>query len=213
MRGEVTRTTRLVLVAAGLALAIALAGAGLLVLPQRDQARALDREIATARAKVAAAGDFARTYHPEALDSADLFRLAKAMPSTAGMPELLLQLERQAGSAGVTLDSVEPRDPVAHGSYHAVPIDLTLHGSFYSLSDFLLRLRSSVRVRGSALDVGGRLYAIDRLALAAPARDGSLKATLRVSAFAFDGAAVPATPVATGAGGTAATALGGGRAG
>lgn len=185
------------LIALTLALAVAVAGAGLLVLPQRKQADRLDAEIATLRAQVAAAGDFARSYRPEALDSADLFRLAKAMPSTVGMPDLLLQLERMAGSAGVTLDVVAPRDEARRSGYRAVPIDLTARGSFYALSDFLLRLRSTVRVRGTSLDVSGRLYAIDRLALAQPARGGDLRATLTVSAFAFDGVqSLPAPAVA-----------------
>lgn len=190
------RRLRVPLAAAGLALAVGVAGAGLLVLPQRDRADRLDRQIAKARAEVAVAGDFARTYHPEALDSADLFRLSKAMPSSVGMPDLLLQLERVAGSAGVSLDAVAPHDAVQHRGYRALPIDVTASGSFYAISDFLLRLRAAVRVRGSNLDVTGRLYAIDRLSLSTPARGSDLQANLTVSAFAFDAAssALPPTP-------------------
>jgi Tfp pilus assembly protein PilO len=188
-------------VAAVVALAVAVIGIGLLVLPQRSQADRIDAEIATARAEVAAAGDFARTYRPEALDSADLFRLSKAMPGAVGMPELLVQLERAAASAGVTLDSVEPRAPVQRDGYRAVPIALVARGSFYSVSDFLLRLRSTVRVRGSALDVSGRLYAVEDLALSRPVGGGDLRARFTVTAFAFDGAAaVPSARPAAGEG-------------
>lgn len=179
------------LVAVGFALAVGLAGIALLVLPQRGRAHQLDREIAVARRNVAAAGAFAKTYHPEALDSADLFRLSKAMPSAVEMPSLLLQLDRLAGTAGVTVDAFVPRDPVPRSGYRAVPIDLTAHGSFYALSDFLLRLRSAVRVRGSSLDAGGRLFEVDRLALSQPATGGGLRADLTISAFAFDGEAGP----------------------
>jgi hypothetical protein len=176
-------------VAAGLALGIGLAGIGLLVLPQRVRADRLDREIGVARRNVAVASAFARTYHPEALDSADLFRLSKAMPSAVEMPSLLLQLDRLAGTAGITVDSFAPRAPVAHPGYRAVPIDLSAHGSFYALSDFLLRVRSAVRVRGKSLDVSGRLFAIDRLALTQPANPGDLQIDLTISAFTFAGEA------------------------
>ncbi len=184
------------LVAAALALAVGLGGVGLLVLPQREHANVIDAEIATSRARVAVAGEFAKAYRPEALDSADLFRLAKAMPSSVGMPDILLQLERTAAAAGVTLDAIVPRETVQRRRYRAVPIDLTARGSFYAVSDFLLRLRSVVRVRGTSLDVNGRLFAVDRLTLAQPARGQDLSASLTVSAFAFDGASVPATPFA-----------------
>lgn len=183
------------LVALALGLAVGVAGVALLVLPQREQADRIAAEIATSRAAVSAAGDFAKSYRPEALDSADLFRLAKAMPTSVGMPNLLLQLERMAGSAGVTLEAVAPRDVVQLSGYRRVPIDLTARGSFYAVSDFLLRLRSAVRVREANLDVVGRLFAVDRLTLVQSAPGRELSASLTVSAFAFDGVAVPGSPV------------------
>jgi hypothetical protein len=188
------------LAASALALAIGLGAVALFVLPQRERANAIDTEIATSRARVAVAGDFAKSYRPEALDSADLFRLAKAMPSSVGMPDLLLQLEREAANSGITLDTVVPGKAVQHPGYRAVPIDLTARGSFYAVSDFLLRLRSAVHVRGVNLDITGRLFAVDRVALAQSARGQELSASLTVSAFAFDGASVPATPASGNAG-------------
>ena len=189
-----SRRRRPALVALALALAVGLGGIGLFVLPQREHANAIAAEIAVSRARVAAAGDFAKSYRPEALDSADLFRLAKAMPSSVGMPGLLLQLGRVAADAGVTLDAVAPREVVRRRGYRTVPIDLTARGSFYAVSDFLLRLRSAVRVRGANLDVNGRLFTVERLTLAQSARGRDLSAALTVSAFAFDGTSVPATP-------------------
>lgn len=177
---------RMLLTASALALAVGIAGIAFLVLPQRSKADRIDREIAAARVVVMAAGDFAKAYRPEALNSADLFRLSKAMPSTVGMPGLLLQLQRAAGDAGMTLDSVAPRDLLERRGYRSIPIDLTASGSFYALSDFLMRLRTAVRVRGTSLDVGGRLFAVDRLSLSQPVNGGDLRATLRVSAFVFD---------------------------
>lgn len=190
------------LIAAALAVTVGIAGVALIVLPQRNEADALDARIAAARVQVDQAGAFAQSYHPEALDSADLFRLSKSMPVDTGMPDLLLQLDRIASSSGVTLDSLVPRPTVKHSGYHAIPLDLVAKGSFYAVSDFLLRLRSSVRVRGTNLDVTGRLYSIDGLSLSRPGRSGDITASVAVSAFAFDGggalangtAATPATP-------------------
>ena len=188
------RRRRPALIALALALAVGIGGVGRFVLPQRDRANSIEAEISRLRTRVAAAGDFAKAYRPEALDSADLFRLSKAMPSFAGMPDLLLQLERVAANSGVTLDSVAPGHAVRRKGYRTVPIDLTAHGSFYAVSDFLLRLRSAVRVRGANLDVNGRLFAVESLTLAQPTRGRDLTASLTVSAFAFDGSSVPATP-------------------
>lgn len=181
------RRLRTPLAAFVLSLAVGIAGVGLLVLPQHEESLRLDRKIVAARAEVAAAGTFARTYRPEALNSADLFRLAKAMPTDDGMPDLLLQLDRLAGSAGVTLDSLVPREPVQSGGFRALPIDLVARGSFFAVSDFLLRLRSTVRTRGTVLDVSGRLFTIDGLALGRAKRTGDLHAHLTVSAFVYNG--------------------------
>jgi hypothetical protein len=199
-----TSGTRGGLVAAALAVTVGIAGVALIVLPQRNEANALDRRIAAARIQVDQADAFAKAYHPEALDSADLFRLSKSMPADTGMPDLLLQLDRIASSAGVTIDSLVPRTAVKHGGYHSIPLDLVAKGSFYAVSDFLLRLRSSVRVRGANLDVTGRLYAIDGLSLSRPSRSGDITANVAVSAFAFDGGA--ALPSAAGTAPSAAAA-------
>ena len=78
---------------------------------------------------------------------ADIFRLAKAMPSVPDMPGILLELDRIAEETGVEFQSVTPLASAVVGDFQTVPITLAFDGNFYELSDFLFRLRTLVGVR------------------------------------------------------------------
>jgi Pilus assembly protein, PilO len=129
--------------------------------------------------------------------SADLFRLAKAMPSQADMSGVLLQLNQIAADTGITFQSIAPQNSVPITGYQAVPIQLTFEGNFYSLVDFLFRLRNLVDVEHGQLNATGRLFAIDTLSFD-EAQEGfpQISATLVVDAFVY-GTATPATATPT----------------
>ena len=57
---------------------------------------------------------------------ADVLRLAKAMPSSADQPGLVLELDRLGRSTGVTIGSITPRDP-ALGTGGATTIPVAVH--------------------------------------------------------------------------------------
>jgi hypothetical protein len=129
--------------------------------------------------------------------SADLFRLAKAMPSQADMSGVLLQLNQIAADTGITFQSIAPQSSVPISGYQAVPIRLTFEGNFYNLVDFLFRLRNLVDVEHGQLNATGRLFAIDTLSFD-EAQGGfpQISATLVVDAFVY-GTLAPATATPT----------------
>jgi hypothetical protein len=186
----------------GIAVILAAAGWFLLVSPQRSHAAELDVEIAAIEDQISAA----RVAKLQADDlqpirAADLFRLAKAMPSDIDISGVLLELARIAKETGITFKSIVPGATASLTSFRIQPIELTFEGDFYSLSDFLYRLRSLVGVNSGRLNAKGRLFTIDKLAFT-EGDDGfpQVAAALTVSAYLYGSGPIsgaPAAPPAT----------------
>src|SRR5919108_625458 len=169
-----------------------------LVRPKKAEAARLGKEIDATQAQIDdyTAKSLAAKVRPK-IRSADLFRLAKAMPSQADMSGVLLQLNQIAADTGITFQSIAPQNSVPITGYQAVPIQLTFEGNFYSLVDFLFRLRNLVDVEHGQLNATGRLFAIDTLSFD-EAQEGfpQISATLVVDAFVY-GTQTPATATPT----------------
>jgi hypothetical protein len=191
-----------------LAAQVALVVAGVLVLgaaayfglvrSKNAEAARLQKEVDATQAQIDdyTAKSLAAKGRPK-IRSADLFRLAKAMPSQADMSGVLLQLNQIAADTGITFQSIAPQNSVPITGYQAVPIQLTFEGNFYSLVDFLFRLRNLVDVEHGQLNATGRLFAIDTLSFdEAQAGFPEISATLVVDAFVY-GTATPATATPT----------------
>jgi type IV pilus assembly protein PilO len=131
------------------------------------------------------------------IEVADVYRLAKAMPTKTDMPDLVLELSELARDTGISFDSISPQPIAAVGSYSVLPITVTFNGNFYNLADFLYRLRSLVTVHAGRLDATGRLFSVDTLSFnESEKKFPQIQATLVVDAFVY--AAAPATvPAAT----------------
>jgi type IV pilus assembly protein PilO len=195
----------------GAILVVALAGWFLLVRPQgakvadlKRQATDVEQRIQAYHQQVAAARSAPK------IEVADVYRLAKAMPSKTDMPDLMLELSQLARDTGIRFDSISPQAAVAVGSYQVLPITVTFNGNFYNLSDFLYRLRSLVSVHAGRLDATGRLFAVDTLTFnESPLRFPQIQATLVIDAFVYGaGAPVPTaipTPTETTTSTTATT--------
>jgi Tfp pilus assembly protein PilO len=184
----------------------------LLVSPQRATAKSIALSTAATQLQIAEAKRPVVPVAPAAVQqpeikTANLYNLAKAMPSTMDTPTLLLELSQVARAAGVTLSAITPGQPNAAASatgFSTVPIGLTFSGDFYSLTDLLYRLRSLVTVRDGELVTAGRLFAVDTVGLS-PSGTGraSLSATVTVNAYVYGGtpvappAVVPAAPDTT----------------
>ncbi|HEX2505627.1 MAG TPA: type 4a pilus biogenesis protein PilO [Gaiellaceae bacterium] len=180
------------------ALAIVLAAAYFaLIRPKAAESAQLDEEIAALAAEAAVAGRRAPEEQPRVqIDVADLFRLAKAMPDGSDMAGIMLELNGMAASAGITFVSIQPAEPVSFTDSSALPINLTFHGNYYDLTDFLYRMRNLVTVKDGVLDASGRLYTLDALDLhEAPAQKFPLiEAVLTLSAYSYGAAAIPTVP-------------------
>lgn len=140
--------------------------------------------------------------HPPTIQTADLFRLARAMPDREDMPGIILTLSEVARSAGIKFDLIEPvvGGLTTTGSYRADRIHLLFNGDFYGLSDFLYRLRNLVAVRNGQLQASGRLFNVDTVTFNVVANAfPRITADLFVNAYVYGsgGTAAPSTPGAT----------------
>ncbi len=167
-----------------------------LVSPKRAEASALTDEVAALEVTVATARAAASPRSNEdtrPIAVADIFRLAKAMPSVPDMPGILLELDRIAEETGVEFQSVTPAASAVVGDFQTVPIALSFDGNFYELSDFLFRLRTLVGVRAGELRAAGRLFSVDTITFAeSPKGFPDLAASLSVVAYVY-GSDVPAS--------------------
>jgi Tfp pilus assembly protein PilO len=184
-------------------LLLLLMGWFLLISPQRATAKSISASVAATQLQIAEAKKPVVQPTPTAVEqpeikTANLYNLAKAMPSTMDTPNLLLELSQVAREAGVTLSTIQPGQPSTAPSatgFSTVPINLSFSGDFYSLTDLLYRLRSLVTVRDGELLTAGRLFAVDNVGLNPSGTGGSsdaLSATVTVNAYVYGG--TPAAP-------------------
>lgn len=187
----------------GVALLLILFAAGayqLVISPQHAQAAKLQKQadsvqtqIYQRRAALRAAG------HPPTIETADLFRLTRAMPDRQDMPGIILTLSEVARAAGIKFDLIEPTGtPTQTGAYETDRIHLLFNGDFYGLTDFLYRIRSLVSVRNGALDARGRLFTVDTVTFNVSQNAfPKISAELFVNAYVYGTPATPAAPVPT----------------
>ena len=177
-----------------------------LIAPKRSEVSRLNAEIDATHAQIAAA-QAGTGPHVQAIRVADLFKLSRAMPDRADIPNVLLELSEISAETGVSFQSITPHDPISLGSYQQIRIDLVFEGHFYDLSDFLYRLRNLVGVHQGVLDATGRLFSVDSVSF----DEGTLqfpqvKATLTVSAYVFGDGTLTMAPTVPPASSTAAPA-------
>jgi hypothetical protein len=174
------------LVGAG-GLLVLLAGVFLLVLPQSHTAARLSTELASTQAQIVAARALAAQKPEQRIRVADLFKVVEAMPDDRDMTGIVLQLQQTASEAGVTFSSIQPKQELEPGpGYQVQPIDLTFEGNYYSLTDFLFRLRKLVDVHRGTLDATGRLFSVGQITFA-QAESGfpEITATIHVNAYVY----------------------------
>lgn len=125
---------------------------------------------------------------------ADVYKLTTAMPSITDMPDLLLELDQTAASAGVSLDSITPGQPTSStNGYSTINIALSATGNFYSLTDLLYRLRNLVYVRSGALQANGRIFSITGVTLT----PGDSTITAQISLVTYVYGSTSSAPAAT----------------
>jgi Tfp pilus assembly protein PilO len=164
----------------------------LLVSPQRTNAASMARATEATQAQIVEAQQALHATPPKAptqpeIKTAGLYELAKAMPSTTDMPDVLLELDQVARAAGVEVGSITPGPAtvVVGAPYSMVQIQLTFSGNFYSLTDLLYRLNNLVAVQDGTLDASGRLFAVNSVALSPNGVGNGLNATVTVNAYIY----------------------------
>jgi Tfp pilus assembly protein PilO len=182
-----------------LLLAFAYFGHSMVVAPQGAKAAKLQKQADDVQFQIyQRQGQIKKGLHPPTIQTADLFKLARAMPDTTDMPGIILTLSDLARSSGIKFDLIEPvaGGAVPSGSYETDRIHLLFNGDFYGLSDFLYRLRSLVAVHDGKLDATGRLFNVDTVTFNVLTDSfPKISAELFVNAYVY-GATAPTTPVA-----------------
>jgi Tfp pilus assembly protein PilO len=183
----------------------------LVVSPQKHKAANLKQQAAAVRQKIAdelaqAAVAKSATAAPK-IKVADVYRLAKAMPSIDDMPDILLELNQTANAAGVDLQSLSPTtsSTPATGGYSTIPISLNVTGDFYTITDLLYRLRNLVYVRNGTLEANGRLFSVNNVTLSPGTTGRQLNATISIDTYVYGGGAVSSTAVPAGTSTTTTT--------
>jgi Tfp pilus assembly protein PilO len=183
------------LVVAGLLL-VAVIGYFAVISPKRSTAADLKKQAAAVQEQIARNQSAAFAQALPAVRAANVFRLAKAMPSRLETPEVILQLNHLAVASGITFDEITPSSSAASTTtsvlpttvsadpFAVEPIEVKFSGSYYSLLVFLQRLRNLVRVENGQLTAAGRLFDVSDISFAEGAKHfPQVQATLTVNAF------------------------------
>jgi Tfp pilus assembly protein PilO len=185
---------------------VAVVGYLMVISPQGKKASSLDTEIATKQAQLDALHGPGATNKPS-LHASELFQLARAMPNTDDQPGILLELSRLANASNVTLVAVsfQPRVAQTDGS-SALPVGLTVDGSWAHFATFVRLVGNEVRTKGSSFSIGGRLFVVDSIQIT-PNKNipGTIEAILTMSAFDYG---APPSPTATAGAATSTTTTG-----
>ena len=194
-------------------LLLLLIGWFMLIGPQRATAASIAQATAATEAQIVVAKAPVVPQTPAAaiqqpvIKTADLYSLAKALPTTVDQPDLLLELDQVARDAGIELTNLSfgAVTPATTGGYSTVGINLSFNGDFYSITDLLYRLRSLVSVRNGQLQTAGRLFSVGTVGLA-PLSGTGLSASLTVTAYVY-GSGDPAADAAAAAAAAAPPAV------
>jgi Tfp pilus assembly protein PilO len=194
-----------------LLLLFAYGGYTMVVAPQGVKAAKLQKQADSVQFQIyKRQAEIKKGLHPPTIETADLFKLARAMPDRTDMPGIILTLSDLARSAGIRFDLIQPVSggAVPSGSYETDRIHLLFNGDFYGLSDFLYRLRSLVAVHDGKLDASGRLFNVDTVTFSVLANSfPKISAELFVNAYVYGSTApaAPAAPTTTNPDGTTTT--------
>ena len=185
----------LIALVAGVVLVYAAALWLLIVSPSRSDAASAKEELIAAELRLADAQSAPDRPQGASAPVGDVFRLTKAMPASDEQPGLVLELSRLAKRSGVTLQGIAPQPPLAAvGGPTAIPVRVTIGGSYAQITKFLRLTRALVAVRNGKIYAGGRLLAVESVNLVESVSHGfpKLDATVTMNAYVYDGPIVPA---------------------
>ena len=166
----------------------------LVVSPKRADASDARVELAAAHARLAEAELALVQVERAGAPVADVFRLAKAMPSKAEQSGLVLELTRLVGASGLELESITVEPPVAAvGGPSLMTVTVGVRGRYFEITKFLMRARTLVTVKNGEIDVSGRLLSARSVTLAESDTSDfpELDASIGFDAYVYDGPIAP----------------------
>jgi Tfp pilus assembly protein PilO len=186
------------LIAVGI-LFVGIVGYMAVIKPQQSKVKEIDAQILDDETKLdqyAAEAAVANQTKAPKIRIADVYRLARAMPSEADMPDVVIELSDLAKASGIELTGIQPQPPTDGNGFKTVPIKLQFTSDFYRTNDFLFRLRTLVSVRHGQLEATGRLYSLQDVSMT-PKGPQSIDVSATAIAYIYGGtpAATPSVPV------------------
>jgi Tfp pilus assembly protein PilO len=187
---------RVLIAVAGVAVVLYAAVAWFLVVsPKRADASDARVELAAAQSRLADAELALLQIGRGGAPVTDVFRLAKAMPSSDEQSGLVLELERLAEGSGLVLESITVEPPVAAVGGPALrPVTVGVRGRYAQITNFLMRVRTLVTVTDGAIHATGRLLSARSVALTESDTGDfpELDASIGFDAYVYDGPIAPA---------------------
>ncbi|HSL96458.1 MAG TPA: type 4a pilus biogenesis protein PilO [Thermoleophilia bacterium] len=176
----------------------------LLFNPTRQELAQLDEQIATAtttlqttQQQLVRLEEYKKTA-PQA--RVEVVRLGKLLPDGEGQPSLIVELNRTAELAGVTIGSIS-RGSLENGQPFGIQtLTLSVTGRFFDVVDFVYRVEDYVAVRNTQVKATGRLLQMTSLQMTANAStaaettttDPMLTVSLDVTGYLWGGGSAPA---------------------
>jgi Tfp pilus assembly protein PilO len=193
------------IIAAVVAVVLIVAWYFLLLSPTRSKSSDLDAQIQSAdSALTSAKQNVARleTYKKTAPQSREeIVRLGKMLPTSEGIPSLIVELTKTASASGVDLLSISRGTSQTGSPFGIQVVQLTVNGRFFDVEDFLYRMESYVAFRNAEFRAEGRLLEVTQLSMTggtATTSGGTAPLSVSISLSAYLWGA-PATAAAGGA--------------
>jgi hypothetical protein len=132
------------------------------------------------------------------IHTSNLYALDTALPAQLDEPDLLFELDRIGEATGVKVLSIAPQPATANpGNYTVLPINVTVSGSYYGVTNFLHTLRTLVYEQHGRLIAHGPLFAPSSVTFTSSGTAGNSPATIGLQAFFYGTTAGATAPVST----------------
>lgn len=198
-----SRQFRLIAAFAGLNILLVVLGWVALVAPQRHAAATAAANLQLAQSQLDAfkpGSSHGPTKQP-VVHSSCIYKLDTALPSQPDQTDLIFELQRVAKASGVKILGISPQAAQALASgYTAQPINLSLNGSYFSVTRYLQSLRTLVSAGRGCPAARGPLFAVTSVSFSGAGTSANVPATAGIEAFYYGvtaGATAPVDPTAT----------------
>jgi Tfp pilus assembly protein PilO len=144
--------------------------------PKREEAAALEAQIAVKETELATAqatlAGYTKSKDNYGKNYATVVRLGKAVPEDDDIRSLLVQLDAEAGGTNVDFRTVEvggaaatagATPAVGTANFEATPFTFTFKGTYENLSQFMARMERFVNLRNEKMNVTGRLLRLETI--------------------------------------------------